>query len=32
MRRTRINDNAPEVKRRSTAKSIYFKQVEQRLF
>lgn len=31
MRRIRINDNAAEVKRRSTGKSIYFKQVGQNL-
>jgi hypothetical protein len=32
MRRTRINDNAPEVKRRSTGKPVIFNEVEQSLF
>lgn len=32
MRWTRINANAPKVKRRSTGKSIYFKRVEEALF
>jgi hypothetical protein len=32
MRRTRINDNAAKVKRRSTGKPICFKHVGQTLF